>query len=120
MKYEKHYYEGHNTGLQYYEIPNNLKPLVLLHAQAVDSSSFFNVMPELAHHFHVYAVDCYGHGGSLHEASKYNIADMGNAVIDFIKNVVKEPACLLGHSSGGLIAAYTAARGDLCSGLVLD
>lgn len=32
MKYEKHYYEGHNTGLQYYEIPNNLKPLVLLHA----------------------------------------------------------------------------------------
>ena len=93
MKYEKHYYEGHNTGLQYYEIPNNLKPFVLLHAQAVDSSSFFNVMPELAHHFHVYAVDCYGHGGSLHEASKYNIADMGNAVIDFIKNVVKEPAC---------------------------
>ena len=92
MKYEKHYYEGHNTGLQYCEIPNNLKPLVLLHAQAVDSSSFFNVMPELAHHFHVYAVDCYGHGGSLHEASKYNIADMGNAVIDFIKNVVKEPA----------------------------
>ena len=50
-------------------------------------------MPELAHHFHVCAVDCYGHGGSLHEASKYNIADMGNAVIDFIKNVVKEPAC---------------------------
>ena len=45
-------------------------------------------MPELAHHFHVYAVDCYGHGGSLHEASKYNIADMGNAVIDFFKTVV--------------------------------
>ena len=37
MKPEKHYYEGRNAGLQYYEIPNDRKPLVLLHAQGVDS-----------------------------------------------------------------------------------
>lgn len=120
MKYEKHYYEGQSTGLQYYEIPNNLKPLVLLHAQAVDSSSFFNVMPELSRHFHVYAVDCYGHGGSLHEVEKYNVTDMGNAIIDFIQDVVKEPVCLLGHSSGGLIAAYAASHSNLCNNLVLE
>ena len=65
MKYEKYYYEGQNVGLQYYEIRNGLTPLVMLHAQAVDSSSFFSVMPKLAQHFHVYAVDCYGHGGSM-------------------------------------------------------
>ena len=95
MRYEKHFYEGRNSGLQYYEIRNDLKPLVLLHAQAVDSTSFFCVMPKLARHFHVYAVDCYGHGRSLHDASRYNVADIGNAVIDFIWNVVREPACLL-------------------------
>lgn len=40
MKYEEHYLEGLHAGLQYYEIRNDLKPLVLLHAQAVDSTSF--------------------------------------------------------------------------------
>lgn len=120
MRYEKHFYEGRNSGLQYYEIRNDLKPLVLLHAQAVDSTSFFCVMPKLARHFHVYAVDCYGHGRSLHDASRYNVADIGNAVIDFIWNVVREPACLLGHSSGGLIAAHAASHSDLCSALVLE
>lgn len=80
MKYEKNVYEGQNVYLQYYEFRNGLKPLVLLHAQAVDSTSYFGVMPKLAQHFHVYAVNCYGHGGSLHDASKYNITDIGNAV----------------------------------------
>ena len=104
MKYEKNVYEGQNVYLQYYEIRNGLKPLVLLHAQAVDSTSYFGVMPKLAQHFHVYAVDCYGHGGSLHDASKYNVTDIGNAVISFIQNVIQEPVCLLGHSSGGHLA----------------
>ena len=56
MKYKKNVYEGQNVYLQYYEIRNGLKPLVLLHAQAVDSTSYFGVMPKLAQHFHVYAV----------------------------------------------------------------
>lgn len=120
MKYEKHYYEGQNTHLQYYEIRNDMKPLVLLHAQGVDSTSFFTVMPKLARHFHVYAVDCYGHGGSLHDASKYNVADIGNAIMDFIRSVVGAPVCMLGHSSGGLIAAYVASHSDLCGSLVLE
>ena len=120
MKIEKQYYAGQNVRLQYYEIRNGRKPLVLLHAQAVDSTSFFDVMPKLARYFHVYAVDCYGHGGSLHDASKYNVEDTGNAIIEFIRNVVKESVCLLGHSSGGLIAAYAASHSDLCCGLVLE
>lgn len=120
MKIGKHYYEGQNAGIQYYEIQNSLKPLVLLHAQAVDSSSFFGIMPRLSRHFHVYAVDCYGHGGSLHDVSKYNVADIGNATVDFIQNVIREPVCLLGHSSGGLIAAYVASHCDLCDSLVLE
>lgn len=132
MKIEKYCYEGQhegqnsnrdadlNIGLQYYEISNDLKPLVLLHAQAVDSTSFFNVMPKLVRYFHVYAVDYYGHGGSLHDASKYNVVDIGNAIIDFIQHVVGKPVCLLGHSSGGLIAAYVASHSDLCYKLILE
>lgn len=120
MNCETHFYEGNGVGLQYCEIRNDRKPLVLLHAQGVDSRSFSRVTPKLARDFHVYAVDCYGHGGSLHDAERYNVADIGNAVIAFLRHVVREPACLLGHSSGGLIAAYAASRSDLCCALVLE
>lgn len=120
MKCEMYADKGEGIGLQYYEIKNDRPPLVLLHAQAVDSTSFFGVMPALARRFHVYAVDCYGHGGSLQDAAKYNVADCGEAIVRFLQDVVKAPACLLGHSSGGLIAAYAASHSDLCSGLVLE
>ncbi len=120
MKCEMYADKGESIGLQYYEIKNDRPPLVLLHAQAVDSTSFFGVMPALARRFHVYAVDCYGHGGSLQDAAKYNVADCGEAIVRFLQDVVKAPACLLGHSSGGLIAAYAASHSDLCRGLVLE
>ena len=35
------YYD--HSGLKYYEIANNLQPLVLIHAQGVDGSSYTNV-----------------------------------------------------------------------------
>lgn len=93
---------------------------MLIHAQGVDSESFFKVMPKLAKKYHVYAVDCYGHGGSLHDASKYNVVDIGNAVIDFIQNEIEKPVSLLGHFSGGLIAAYVASHSNLCRNLILE
>lgn len=120
MKCEMYADKGESIGLQYYEIKNDRPPLVLLHAQAVDSTSFFGVMPALARRFHVYAVDCYGHGGSLQDAAKYNVADCGEAIVRFLQDVVKAPACLLGHSSGGLIAAYVASSGSFRGSLVLE
>lgn len=113
-------YEKNDICLKYYEICSDNPPLVLIHAQGVDSESFFKVMPKLAKKYHVYAVDCYGHGGSLHDASKYNVVDIGNAVIDFIQNETEPPVSLLGHSSGGLIAAYVASHSDLCLNLILE
>lgn len=86
----------------------------------MDSTSFENVWGRLSEKYHIYAVDCYGHGKSLHNAEKYNIEDIGNAIISFIENVVKEKVFLLGHSSGGLIAAYIASKTDLCGCLILE
>ncbi len=120
MKCKEQSYQNKNIFLKYYEISNEHRPLVLLHAQGTDSGSFFKVMPKLAKKYHVYAVDCYGHGGSLHDVSKYNVADIGDAVIDFIQAVVGKPFSLLGHSSGGLIAAYIASHNDLCAELFLE
>ncbi len=116
----EHFYKEQGIELKYYEIENSLQPRVLLHAQGVDSTSFDNVWTKLAKKYHVYAVDCYGHGGSLHDAAQYNIADIGMAVIRFLDDVVKEKVSLLGHSSGGLIAAYIASHTDLCNRLILE
>lgn len=120
MKCKEQSYKNKDISLKYYEISNEHQPLVLIHAQGVDSRNFFNIMPKLAKKYHVYAVDCYGHGGSLHDASKYNVVDIGDAVIDFIQGVVKGRFSLLGHSSGGLIAAYIASHNDLCEELILE
>jgi len=116
----EHFYENQGIKLKYYEIENSLQPLVLIHAQGVDATSFDNVWAKLAKKYHIYAVDCYGHGGSLHDATQYNVVDIGKAVTRFINDVVKEKVFLLGHSSGGLIAAYIASNTDVCNCLILE
>ncbi len=116
----KHIYKKQGIELNYFEIRNNLHPLVLIHAQGVDATSFENVWEHLSKRYHVYSVDCYGHGESLHNAEHYNVEDISEAMIRFIEEVVKEKVFLLGHSSGGLIAAYIASKTELCSHLILE
>ena len=82
--------------------------------------SFANVINPLSKRFHIYAVDCYGHGESLHDASKYNVKDIGGAVTRLVADVINRKIWLLGHSSGGLIAAYIAAETDWCERLILE
>lgn len=117
---EEHIYQNQEIKLKYYEIKNELQPLVLIHAQGVDSTSFEPVWQQLSKKYHVYAVDCYGHGESLHDPDRYNIVDIGKAISRFIEEEIKEQVFLLGHSSGGLIAAYIASTTELCKYLILE
>lgn len=51
------------TILNYGEGPNNGKtPLLLIHGQGMSWEDYAKVLPELSKHYHVYAVDCHGHG----------------------------------------------------------
>ena len=120
MMLTENVYDNQGIRLKYYEVRNDLQPLVLLHAQGVDSLSFAEVIKPLSKKFHVYAVDCYGHGGSLHDAAKYNVKDIGEAITCFIRDVISKKIWLLGHSSGGLIAVYIAAETDWCERLFLE
>lgn len=113
-------YTTDNITLHYYEIKNNLKPLVMIHAQGVCSMSYDNVFKALSKKYHIFAVDCYGHGYSSHDQEKYNIQTIGEAIINFIEKIVNRKVYLVGHSSGGLIAAYIAAYSDLCEKLYLE
>ena len=116
----KNVYKENGVNLTYYEVKNNLQPLVLIHAQGVNALSFQATFKRLSKKYHVYSVDCYGHGGSSHDAEKYNIKDLGEAIAGFIEKVVARKVYLLGHSSGGLIAAFIAAHTDLCEKLILE
>lgn len=113
-------YRANDTILNYYEIENSFQPLVLIHAQGVDALSFEKTFRILSKKYHIYSIDCYGHGGSSHDMKKYNIRDIGEVIIEFIEKIVEKEVYLLGHSSGGLIAAYIAAHTNLCEKLILE
>lgn len=106
--------------INYYEVVNEKPNLLLIHAQGINAMTYKNVLNSLSKKFHIYSVDCYGHGESSHNKEKYNLKDIGNGIIDFIENVIKEKTIVLGHSSGGLIACYIASNSDKCSDLILE
>ena len=103
-----------------YKITGSGPPLVLLHGSGVSDHrrwEIAGVCPSLAEHFTVYAIDRRGRGmsGDNEEyAFEREIEDVA-AVVDSID----EPATLLGHSYGALIALETALRTDDISKLIL-
>ena len=107
--------------INYAEGPNNGEAFLLIHGQTGAWESYTSVLPELSKNWHVFAVDCYGHGKSTHDASKYYIDKNGDDLIWFVDNIIGGKTIVSGHSSGGLIAAYVAAYGgDNITSAVLE
>ncbi|KAL4199171.1 hypothetical protein AMTRI_Chr03g143560 [Amborella trichopoda] len=71
--------------------------------------SRYNI-PELAKRYKVYAVDLLGFGWSEKAIIEYDATIWRDQVADFLKEIVKEPAVLVGNSLGGFTALMTAAE----------
>lgn len=107
--------------INYAEGPDNGPPLLLIHGQAADWQNYARVLPELADHYHVFAVDCYGHGRSARAPENYSAAALGSDLAQFIREVIGETAVVSGHSSGGQLALWLAANApDTVRGVVLE
>ncbi len=107
--------------INYAEGPDNGAPLLLIHGQTGDWTSYTKVLPELSKSWHIFAVDCYGHGKSSHDETKYYIDQNCDDLIWFIDNVIGEKTVVSGHSSGALMTAYIAAYGgENVAGAVLE
>lgn len=107
--------------IHYAEGPDNGDALLLIHGQTGAWDDYTKVLPELSENWHVFAVDCYGHGKSSHDETKYYLKENGEDLIWFVKHVIKENTVVSGHSSGGLLAAYVAAYGgNTIIGAVLE
>lgn len=84
-------------------------PIVLVHGFGASAFHWRYNIPELAKRHTVYAVDLLGFGWSEKALVEYDAMIWKDQVIDFLKEVVKEPAIIVGNSLGGFTALATAA-----------
>ena len=96
--------------LNYAEGPDNGPALVLVHGQDMQWEDYARVLPDLAKRYHVFAVDCFGHGESSHDPALYSCEAIGQAVKAFAAQEVGGAYLVSGHSSGGIVAAWLAAN----------
>ena len=98
-----------------------LSPVLLLHGLSSARGTWRGVARRLAGRYRVLALDQRGHGESEHAPGSYVLARYGADTIAFCERVVGEPVALVGHSLGGVIAAFvTRRRPDLVLGAFLE
>lgn len=100
-------WKGHK--IHYVEEGKGL-PVVLIHGFGASAFHWRYNIPELAKKYKVYAIDLLGFGWSEKAIIEYDATVWRDQVTDFMKEVVKEPAILVGNSLGGFTSLFTAAE----------
>jgi pimeloyl-ACP methyl ester carboxylesterase len=110
MKIQEQTFITGDVSLNYAEVPTAAQPLLLLHGGSSQWQDFGILMPDLAADWHLYALDLRGHGQSGRANGRYRLQDFADDVIDFLSEVVAEPAVVFGYSLGGMVALMVAAQ----------
>lgn len=85
------------------------KPLLLLHTIRTQLDYFQAVIPQLAQHYTVYAVDLPGHGySSVDKQAQYDEAYLRSGVIGFIEQLDLKELTIAGESIGAVLALTVA------------
>lgn len=92
----------------HYVVQGEGVPVVLIHGFGGSAFHWRYNLPELAKSYKVYAIDLLGFGWSEKATVKYDAMIWKDQVTDFLKEIVKEPAVLVGNSLGGFTALITA------------
>jgi pimeloyl-ACP methyl ester carboxylesterase len=96
-------------------------PLVFLHGLSSARSTWAGFVKAFATEHRVLTLDHRGHGESAHAPGTYTLDHYGPDAAEFCERVVGEPAVLIGHSLGGVIAHTVAwSRPDLVRGVLLE
>ncbi len=87
------------------------EPLLLMHTIRTQLDYFEAVIPQLAGHFTVYAVDLPGHGySSIDQSAAYDEPYLRAGMIAFIKKLELENLTLAGESIGAVLALTIASQ----------
>ena len=118
---EKDYDSEEHIRIHYAEMENDHIPLLLIHGQCMCWRDYERVLDTLGERYHVFAVDCPGHGKSEKNKGLYTCKSIGDLLCGFVKKQIGEPCFVSGHSSGGILAAYIAGQiPSLIKGLLLE
>jgi pimeloyl-ACP methyl ester carboxylesterase len=99
-----------NRTLRYLKTGNG-DPLILIHTIRTQLDYFEEVIPQLAKHFTVYAIDLPGHGySSIDTKASYDEPYFRSAVIAFIEKLDLKEVTLAGESIGGVLALTVASQ----------
>ncbi|CAN8328066.1 unnamed protein product [Cochlearia groenlandica] len=98
-------WRGHNI---HYVVQGEGLPLVLIHGFGASVFHWRYNIPELAKKYKVYALDLLGFGWSDKALIEYDAMVWTDQVIDFMKEIVKAPAVVVGNSLGGFTALSVA------------
>lgn len=109
MQNEKSFDTGELT-LNYFDSGTSGAALVMLHGMTGMWQAWYGLIPRLTADWHVYAPDLRGHGKTGHAPDEsYRNLDYARDVIAFLK-CIDEPAVLVGHSLGAMVAIVAAAQ----------
>nr|AFK41677.1 unknown [Lotus japonicus] len=110
-------WRGHKI---HYVVQGEGSPIVLIHGFGASLFHWRYNIPELAKKHKVYAIDLLGFGWSEKALVDYDAMVWKDQVVDFMKEIVKEPAVLVGNSLGGFTALISATGlPELVNGVVL-
>jgi pimeloyl-ACP methyl ester carboxylesterase len=99
-----------NRSIRYLKTGNG-DPLILLHTIRTQLDYFESVIPQLAKHFTVYAIDLPGHGySSIDTTASYDEPYFRSAVMAFIEQLDLKDVTLVGESIGGVLALTVASQ----------
>ncbi|XP_050291338.1 pheophytinase, chloroplastic isoform X1 [Quercus robur] len=99
-------WRGHRI---HYVVQGEGFPVVLIHGFGASAFHWRYNIPELAKKYKVYAIDLLGFGWSDKALIEYDAMVWRDQVVDFLKEIVKEPAVVVGNSLGGFTALVAAA-----------
>lgn len=104
MNLKESYFDTGEIRLHVVESPQAGPPLVLLHGATGNAQAWGEIIERLSDQWHIYALDLRGHG--LSERAKnlegYHILCFVQDVVTFLRERVKQPAVLMGHSYGAI------------------
>ena len=117
---EQHLPGAHGPTRYWASEPRHGLPVLFIHGYAALIDHWRPIVRPVAHHHSFYALDLYGFGYSARPPGPVTKARWVEQVATVLREVIGEPAIVVGHSMGGMVATEVArCHPELTRGLVL-